>query len=347
VIEAILVLGGIGALAALGLGVASVKFAVYVDPKVEEVEFQLPGVNCGACGFAGCHALAEAIAAGKAAPDACIPGGADVAARIADIMGLSAGKKERLLAVVHCKGVKGKAVDKGEYLGIPDCRAAMLILGSPKGCNFGCMGYGTCERACPFDAIHVNAQGIAEVDFDKCTACGKCVSACPKGIIDIRPAKFNVHIRCNNPFGGKTVKQLCSVGCIGCRRCEKTCPVDAIEMKRELAFIDTGKCVDCGMCAQVCPTSNIDDARAPRMTVEIDAAKCIGCTKCARACPVDVIAGEKKLPHVIDQEGCIGCLRCYDVCPVDAVMLGGERPKPGKGKVVDNKAEPNEGEVQA
>ncbi len=331
-IEAALVLGGIGFLAALGLGAASIKFHVETDPRVEEVAEALPGVNCGACGLTGCNALAEAIVAGGALPNACIPGGEDVSKNIATIMGLDAEKAEKFIAVLHCKGVHGKAIDKGQYLGIPDCRAAALVLSSPKGCNYGCMGLGTCERSCPFDAIHMGDKGIAVVDAEACTGCGSCVRACPKSILDLRPLSMNVHIRCNSPLSGKQIKALCSVGCIGCGRCEKICPVEAISMSRGLAIIDAEKCVDCGMCAQVCPTSNIDDALAPRRDLLIEEEKCIGCTKCAKVCPVDAIEGEKKEVHKIHQEKCIGCQRCVQVCPVDAVMLGAERPKPGAKK---------------
>jgi flavoprotein len=39
-----------------------------------------------------------------------------------------------------------------------------------------CAGCGTCEEACPFDAIHVN--GAAAVDWAACMGCGVCVGQC-------------------------------------------------------------------------------------------------------------------------------------------------------------------------
>jgi Na+-translocating ferredoxin:NAD+ oxidoreductase RNF subunit RnfB len=327
-----LVLGGLGCLAALGLGAASLKFRVHVDPRVEELERVLPGVNCGACGYAGCNALARGLADGKAAANACIPGGPDVAAAVARILGVDAGARVKQIAVVHCKGARGVARDKGVYLGVPDCRAATLVGGGPKRCNYGCMGLGSCERSCPFDAIHMGPDGLAHVDRKKCTGCGNCVDACPKRIIDLMPADELVYVRCNSPLKGKAVKSVCEPGCIGCRRCEKTCPFDAITMDRDLAKIHPEKCTSCGLCATVCPTSNIDDLVDIRYRVRIDDRTCVGCTKCVAVCPVDAIAGEEKGPHTVDAEKCISCYECQEACPVGAIGKGAPREPAENGK---------------
>jgi electron transport complex protein RnfB len=331
-LEAVLVLGALGLLSALGLGLASLKFRVEVDPRVEEVERVLPGVNCGACGYAGCNALARALAEGKAPANACVPGGADVAKAVARILGVDAGAVEKRIAVVHCKGGRGVAGDKGLYLGVPDCRAAALVGGGPKLCNYGCMGLGSCERSCPFDAIHVGADGLAHVDRDKCTGCGNCVEACPKRIIDLMPATELVYVRCTSPLRGKAVTSVCSKGCIGCRRCEKTCPFGAISMDRDLAKIHPDKCTSCGLCATVCPTGNIDDLVDIRYKARIDDRTCVGCTRCVPVCRVGAISGEEKKPHSVAPERCVSCYHCLEVCPVGAIRKAGPQRRSAEGE---------------
>jgi electron transport complex protein RnfB len=331
-VEALLVLGGLGCLAALGLGAASAKFHVEVDPRVEQLEGVLPGVNCGACGYAGCNALARALSEGKAPANACVPGGAEVAKAVARILGVEAGARVKQIAVVHCKGARGIAGDKGVYTGVPDCRAAALVGGGPKLCDHGCMGLGSCERSCPFDAIHVGPDGLAHVDRAKCTGCGNCVEACPKNIIDLMPEDEYVYIRCSNPHKGKAVTEVCSRGCIGCRRCEKTCPFNAISMDRDLAKIHPDKCTSCGLCAPVCPTGNIDDLVDIRYKARIEGAACVGCTKCAKVCPVGAISGEENQAHTVDAEKCISCYECLEACPVGAILKTSPQPTKGKGE---------------
>ena len=60
------VLGGLGLVLGLLLTVANKVFEIPSDPKRDAVRNALPGANCGGCGFAGCDALADAIAAGQA-----------------------------------------------------------------------------------------------------------------------------------------------------------------------------------------------------------------------------------------------------------------------------------------
>lgn len=305
---------------------ASLKFAVVVDPQVADIDAVLPGVNCGACGYAGCTSLARALAEGKEPATACLAGGAEVAAAVAAILGVDAGSAVRRVAVVHCKGAAGVALDKGVYHGVPDCRAAALVGGGPKLCGHGCLGLGTCERACLFDAIHVGPDGLAHVDRQACTGCGTCVGVCPKRIIDLMPDSERVYVRCSSPLKGKVVKNACPVGCIGCTRCVKACPVEAIAMAQGLARIDPEKCVSCGLCVGVCPTGNIDDLVAVRYKAVIDRQACVGCAECAPVCPVEAITGEKKQPHRVDSDKCIACGRCLGVCPVAAIDRGDAVP---------------------
>lgn len=315
----LLILVGLGALAALGLGLASRKFAVAVDPRVETLEGDLPGINCGACGYAGCSALARALAAGEAEPTACIPGGAAVAAALAQILGVEAGESLSRVAVVHCKGTHAVAADKGVYQGLGDCRAAYLVGGGPKLCNYGCVGLGSCERSCLFDAIHVGADGISHVDRELCTGCGACVEACPKNLIELVPSDVLVPVRCSSPLKGKAVSAVCTAGCIGCGKCQKTCPFEAIQMERGLARIDPQLCTSCGLCVPVCPTGNIDDLVEVRYRAAIDPDVCTGCGRCLEACPVEAIEGVPDKSHRVLTKRCISCYRCLAVCPVQAV----------------------------
>ena len=128
--------------------------------------------------------------------------------------------------------------------------------GSDKACAYGCMGYGSCVRACEFDAIHV-INGVAVVDKEKCVACGKCIAACPKKLIEFVPYDTHHFVRCSSQDKGKAVKDICSVGCIGCTACVRNCPQKAISMNGNVALIDYANCVNCGVCSEKCPTKAI------------------------------------------------------------------------------------------
>ncbi|MBW2121364.1 MAG: RnfABCDGE type electron transport complex subunit B [Deltaproteobacteria bacterium] len=197
-IEAVLTLSGIGLVASLGLGLAARKFAVRRNPLIERVEQILPGANCGACGTAGCSAFAKAVVEGEAPLNACVPGGQEVARLIAELMGAAVPSTESYVAVLLCKGGKGEARSKFEYGGVSDCRAAVLVSGGDKGCAYGCLGLGTCERVCPFGAIHMDEDGLPVIDRETCTGCGVCVKNCPKGVLLLAPREARVNIRCHS-----------------------------------------------------------------------------------------------------------------------------------------------------
>ena len=240
VIYAVAVLFIMGIVFAILLGVAAKVFAVEVDERIPLVRECLPGANCGGCGFPGCDGLAAAIVEGRAPVNGCPVGGAAAAEKIAMVLGVEVAEGERNVAHVKCNG-GCNAVDKAVYEGLQDCNAAMRVAGGPKACAFGCMGLGSCVKACAFDAIHI-VDGVAKVDVDKCVACGKCVSTCPKKIIDLIPVSKKVHVNCVNKDKGPAVMKVCSNGCIGCRMCEKTCKFDAIHVVDGVAKIDYDKC---------------------------------------------------------------------------------------------------------
>lgn len=250
-------MGSMAALFAFGLAVASKKFAVETDSRVEEIEAVLPGVNCGACGYAGCSNFAEGVASGEAAVNGCPVGGASVAKMVAAIMGVESDGVKRKVAQVLCKGGHEEAKQKGTYDGPTDCRIANATQGGDKVCTFGCLGYGSCVDACAFDAMYMDENGLPVVIEENCTACGKCVDACPRDIITLVNEDQGVHIRCRSLLTGRFVRQACSVGCIACQRCVKVCPTGAIYMENNLAHIDYDKCTNCRECVAVCPMNTI------------------------------------------------------------------------------------------
>ena len=258
IIYPVVSLGGLGLLFGAGLAYASQKFAVEVDPRVTAIRDVLPGANCGGCGVPGCDGFAKAVVEGTCPVDGCPVGGPDCAKAVAEIMGVVVDATERKVAKVICNGTTHKCKEKYEYQGVEDCVAASLLAGGSKTCDYGCVGLGTCVRACQFDAIEIADGRIARIIPEKCTACNKCIEACPKSVIDMVPFEQAVIISCNNKETGKVVRPKCSVACIACKMCVKACPFEAIDFKDNLAFINYEKCTNCYVCVQKCPTKAIE-----------------------------------------------------------------------------------------
>ena len=319
---AILVLAVLGVLFGIALAIVAARFVVKVDPKVEQVRETLPGANCGACGFAGCMGYAEAVVGNPdVATNLCAPGKGTVAEKIAQITGKKAEKLEPKIARVFCQGGRSRSQRKFIYTGVMDCTAAVLAAGGDKSCEYGCLGYATCMRACPFDAITMSDDNLPIINPDKCTACGKCVAACPKQVIELAQASKAVVISCHSRDKGVDTKKKCQVGCIACGICVKTCPVDAIKLENNLARINHDKCIVCGLCVKKCPTNAIRDYIPVRPKASIDPAKCVGIDVCEKVCPVNAISGEVRATHVVDQEKCIGCGMCAPRCPKKAIQM--------------------------
>lgn len=319
---ALAVLGGLGVVFGVALAIVAARFAVKVDPKVEKVREVLPGANCGGCGFAGCMGYAEAVVGNPdVAVHLCAPGKAAVAEKIAEITGKKAEKVEPKIARVFCQGGTSLSQRKFIYTGVKDCTAAVLAAGGDKSCEYGCLGYGTCMRACPFGAITMSSDNLPIIDPEKCTACGKCVAACPKQVIELAQASKAVVISCHSRDKGADTKKKCQVGCIACGICVRTCPVDAIKIDNNLARIDHSKCIVCGLCVKKCPTSAIRDYIPARPKAYIDPEKCMGIDMCAKVCPVNAISGDLRSVHVVDQDKCIGCGMCEPRCPRKAITM--------------------------
>jgi len=222
IIISVAAMGGLGLFFAIVLAIASEKLKVKEDPRVLQINEALPGLNCGACGQAGCHDLAEKIAAqGNLDGLSCPPGGAEVIEAIAEILGITAETGVKKRAVVKCGGTKELAGDRGQYHGIKSCAAEELVGGGHKTCSYGCLGHGDCVKVCPFDAMVMGQNGLPKIDEAKCTACGLCVEACPRQIIELVPCNNRIIVSCNSRDKGVVVRKACKVGCIACNLCVK------------------------------------------------------------------------------------------------------------------------------
>ena len=274
ILTAVGILGALGLVFGAVLAVASKVFYVETDPRLDQLNACLPGANCGGCGYAGCGGYAEAVLAGEAEIGKCASGGNECAQAMAAIMGIQAEAVTRKVALVRCSGEKsydkeGNLVSgakmKANYEGFHDCLAASKVGGrGPLSCKYGCLGYGTCTKACKYGAIKV-VNGVAKVDEDLCVGCMACAAACPRGLIVPVEPNRNVVIACNSMAKGAVTTRGCTVGCIGCGLCKKICPEGAITVTNNLAVIDYSKCTNCGLCATVCPKKLIKDSNVENL----------------------------------------------------------------------------------
>ncbi|MDP2157766.1 MAG: Fe-S cluster domain-containing protein, partial [Nitrospirota bacterium] len=236
-------LAGLGSIFGVGLAIAAKRFAVQVDPRVEKVMDVLAHAHCGACGYAGCEQYAEAVVSNpEVAPNLCTPAGAKGAEAVALITGKKADLREPIFARIMCQGGTSRSRKKFIYEGVIDCRAAVLAGGGDKSCANGCLGYGTCARVCPFDAMHMGNEGLPIVDITKCTGCRKCEQACPKKVIEVLPASKMVLVACHSRDKGGDTRKNCDLGCIACGACVKVCPFDAPSVQNNFSRIDPAKC---------------------------------------------------------------------------------------------------------
>ncbi len=230
-------MAGLGISLTSVLALANRKLYVYEDPRIDEVEGLLPGANCGACGNPGCRAFAEGVVAGKVNPGRCTVNSPEMTEAIADLLGVDAGAEEKRVARLACAGGNHVAWMRARYEGLRTCRAAALVAGGGKMCSWGCLGLGDCSQACAFGAIHLDQHGLPVVDERKCTACGDCVAACPKGLFSIHPVSHRLWVACTNQAAGDDAERVCEVACTGCGRCALAAP-KAIAITRNLAVVD-------------------------------------------------------------------------------------------------------------
>ncbi len=270
----ILTLSLLGVLLAAILYFVASKFRVWEDPRIDDVEKMLPGANCGGCGYAGCRAMAEALVREDDISTLYCPvGGGECMKQIADFLGKAAPEREPMVAVVRCGGSCEKRPRTNTFDGARSCAVSASLYGGETGCSYGCLGFGDCVNVCEFGAIRINPEtGLAEVDEEKCTACGACVKACPKGVIELRkkgPKGRRVYVSCVNKDKGAVARKSCEAACIACTKCVKACPFEAITIENNVSYIDFTKCRLCRKCVAECPTGAIVDVNfPPRKPVE-------------------------------------------------------------------------------
>ena len=264
----IIVLLLLGLVSSILLFVVSKKFEVHEDPRIGEVSEVLPQANCGGCGFPGCAAFASAcVGSDNLEGLFCPVGGSPVMNKVSDILGMATTTAEPLIAVVRCNGTCEARPRTNVYDGAANCRIASALYKGDTDCSWGCLGHGDCVVACGFDAIHMNKDTLLpEVVEDKCVACGACVKACPKTIIELRkkgPKNRRIFVSCVNKDKGGVAAKACKSACIGCSKCFKECKFDAITMADNLSYIDHTKCRLCRKCVSVCPTHAIHELGFP------------------------------------------------------------------------------------
>lgn len=260
----LIVLASLGLIFGFILAFANKKFAIEVNPLIHIVEDVLPKGQCGACGYAGCMAYAEAVVLNPdVPPNLCIPGKEPVAKAVAELTGKTAEAVEPRIAQVRCAGTNEKAVRTFEYSGIDDCAAANLLFGGAKTCKYGCLGLGTCVKNCPFGAMTMSPSGLPIIDPAKCTGCGKCETVCPKKVIAMMPLGAHVRVNCNSRDKGPIARKACSAACIGCGLCVRECPHEAVKVENNVAIVDPKVCIEkCSeaKCLVKCPTKAIRKA---------------------------------------------------------------------------------------
>jgi RnfABCDGE-type electron transport complex B subunit len=277
ILTTVIMLGVLAAMLAAVLYIVAQKFKVVEDERIDGTESMLPGANCGGCGYTGCRSFAEALVkTDDISVMFCPVGGNAAMTKIAEYLGKKVEAKDSEIAVVRCAGSCANRQRINEFDGAASCAVMAATYSGDTDCSYGCLGRGDCVSVCNFGAIYINGETmLPEIDEDKCTACGNCVKACPKLIIELRkkgPKSRRIYVSCINKDKGAVARKACTVACIGCAACRKACTFESIVIENFLAYIDPNKCRLCRKCVEVCPTESIIELnfppRKPKMEIQ-------------------------------------------------------------------------------
>jgi len=277
ILYTVIVLVTIGVVSAVVLYFVAQKFKIYEDPRIDAVNEALPAANCGGCGYPGCRNFAEALVkADDISTMFCPVGGNTMMTTAAQILGKAVDAKDPLMAVVCCSGSFEHRSRTSVYDGTSSCAIQHALYTGDTDCPYGCLGCGDCAISCKFNALAMNPEtGLPVVVDANCSACGACVKACPRNIIELRrkdKKDRKIFVSCVNKDKGGIAKKYCAVACTGCTKCLKVCKYDAIKIENNLAYIDVQVCKMCRKCAPECATNAILEMNLPprKLTTALD-----------------------------------------------------------------------------